>query len=71
MLSELGGVETTRRLIHASALSKVFLKLAEKGRLDLTVEAIIVTELNWDPLFASVDREKARQHLRDHGYGTS
>ena len=36
------------------------------GRLDLTVEAVVLTEREWDELFTDADRKAARKRLRDH-----
>ena len=36
------------------------------GRLDLTVEAVVLTERDWDTLFTDADRKAARKRLRHH-----
>src|ERR687892_419059 len=41
MLSELGGLETARHLLHSDAVSDGFTALWQKGRLDITVEAVV------------------------------
>ena len=42
MLSDHGGLETARILIHSPAVSEGYTALWQRGRLDLTVEAVIV-----------------------------
>jgi hypothetical protein len=51
-----GGVETARRLLRQKGPSKGLVKLGEKGRLDLAMEALVL-----DPAFASLfsDEERA------------
>lgn len=67
MLADLGPLETARRLLRAPAVSDGFATLWERGRLDLTVEALVV-----DPLFADLFSEQelvtARTRLEQFGY---
>ena len=56
MLAEHGGVETARRLVTASTPSDGFTALWEKGRLDLTVEALVL-----DPAYHDLFDEDLRQ----------
>ena len=71
MLEDYGAVDATRRLIHRRDPSSTFTLLWEKQRLDLTVEAVIVTEHEWDPLFEDTDRDSARQRLKDFRWPTA
>lgn len=66
MLADLGGVETARRLIRGSATSG-FEKLWENGRLDLSVEALLLRP-EWRPLFSDEERGLARRRLRQFDY---
>ena len=66
MCAEHGAVEAARRLIHAPRPSDTFSDLWMNGRLDLTVEAVVLTERDWDALFNDTDRQVARKRLRDH-----
>ena len=73
MLSEHGAVEATRRLVNAQDPSDTFRDLWWLDRvgkwnraLDLTVEAVIVTETKWRELFEPKVIEAARQRLLDH-----
>ena len=67
MLDERGGLETARHLINASKVSEGYAALWERGRLDLTVEALILDE-KWRPLFSKAEREIAIRRLRDYGF---
>ena len=67
MLSEHGGRETARILLHAATVSEGYAALWERGRLDLTVEAAIL-EPEWHALFSDVERQTAVARLREYGY---
>jgi hypothetical protein len=67
MLSSLGGLGTARRLLAASEVSSGFTALYERGRLDLTVEALVV-QPQFADLFNDHELEIAQQRLRDLGY---
>ena len=62
MLQEHGGVETARRLLPE--MSDGFVTLWEHGRLDLTVEYLVL-QPKWHDLFTDDERKMARQRLRD------
>ena len=68
MLGTHGAVEATRQLIHARDPSATFTVLWERRRLDLTVEAVIATEPEWDPIFADEDRNAAKGRLKEYGW---
>src|SRR4051812_33069183 len=67
MLSELGPVETARKLIATETPSEGFARLFELGRLDLTVEALVL-ERRWYELFTPQERRRARDRLIAHGW---
>ena len=67
MLSSLGGLGTARRLLAVSEVSSGFTALYERGRLDLTVEALVV-QPQFAGLFSDHELEIAQQRLRDLGY---
>lgn len=67
MLTDMRGVETARTLLHADRVSDGYTALWERGRLDLTIEAVILNP-QWDPLFSDHERRVARQRLREYGY---
>jgi hypothetical protein len=70
MVSERGGLETARYLIHAATVSEGYAALWERGRLDLTVEALILGD-RWRPLFADAERQIAVERLREYGFSGS
>ena len=70
MVTEHGGVETARILLRASSVSEGYAALWERGRLDLSVEAVIL-QPPWRELFSDAERETARCRLQKYGYGPS
>jgi hypothetical protein len=67
MVSGRGGLETARYLLHAPTVSDGYAALWERGRLDLTVEAVML-DAKWDPLFSKQERQVAVARLRDYGF---
>jgi hypothetical protein len=68
MLHDKGGIETARYLINAAKPSDGYTALYEKGRLDLTVEAMLVQNEKWHPLFLPDEILRARKRLEAYGY---
>lgn len=67
MLADLGPVETARKLLRAPAVSDGFAALWERGRLDLTVEALVI-QSPFTELFDERELETARTRLEQFGY---
>jgi hypothetical protein len=67
MLSNLGGLGTAKRLLATTDVSSGFTVLYERGRLDLTVEALVVKP-EFASLFTDDEIEIARQRLTQLGY---
>lgn len=67
MVSERGGLETARYLLHAATVSEGYAALWERRRLDLTVEAVIL-DPKWEPLFSKRERQVAVDRLREYGF---
>ncbi len=67
MVSERGGVQAAKDLLGSSSVSDGFTRLWECGRLDLTVEALVLRP-EWNALFDEAEREIARKRLADMGY---
>ncbi|MBM7278987.1 DUF262 domain-containing protein [Gordonia rubripertincta] len=67
MLAQLGPHETARRLLAAPAVSDGFAVLWEHGRMDLTVEAVVV-EPEFAKLFSEGELAVARRRLDQFGY---
>lgn len=69
MLHEYHGIDTARRLINLPQPSEGFIFLLEHGRLDLTVEALVL-QPGCRELFADEPDllERARQRLINNGF---
>jgi hypothetical protein len=68
MLSDRGGLATAKYLINSSKPSDGYTHLYDRGRLDLTVEAMVVENAKWHELFSIDERSKARLRLKQYGY---
>src|ERR1700676_622798 len=68
MLMDHRGLETARILLHAAGVSEGYTALWERGRLDLTVEALILDHPEYHPLFTDEERAIARRRLEDYKY---
>jgi hypothetical protein len=67
MLHDQGGLRTAQTLLHASQVSEGYTALWERGRLDLTVEALVLQQ-EWLDLFTNDERDIARKRLQQYGY---
>ena len=67
MVSERGGLEAAKTLLHNPQVSYGFEELWKRGRLDLTVEAVVLKE-HWSQLFSPNDIATARKRLDELGY---
>lgn len=67
MVSDKGGLATARYLLDTVKPSDGYTNLWKRGRLDLTVEAVVLAP-EWWPLFTSTQRRTAIQRLVDHEY---
>lgn len=68
MLSDRRGVATAKYLINEQKVSEGYTALWERGRLDLTVEAVVFDNNEWHALFEPEEIERARRRLKDYGY---
>jgi hypothetical protein len=68
MLLKHGGLETAKLLLHANVVSEGYTALWERGRLDLTVEALIHDHLEYHPLFSDEELGIARRRLEEYKY---
>ena len=71
MVAEHGAVAATKRLVHSKKPSPTFTELVMNQRFALTVEAIIISEPEWEQLFDDSDRAAARKRLLEHGWKPS
>jgi len=67
MVSEHGGLETARILIHSQEASDGFRALWEAKRLDLSVEALVLDPV-WEDLFTADECEISRSRLSLYDY---
>lgn len=67
MVVERGGLKTARYLLNAPTVSDGYTALWQRGRLDLTVEAVILEPV-WRPLFSSEERRTAIRRLKEYGF---
>jgi hypothetical protein len=68
MVSDKGGLSTAKYLINTPKPSDGYTHLYERGRLDLTVEAMIVENPKWYPLFTVEEIAAAKKRLIKYGY---
>ena len=66
MVEENGGLEAAKKLLQ-KPLSEGFISLWERGRVDLTMEALIL-QPKWKVLFTDEELKIARIRLQDAGY---
>lgn len=67
MVSDHGALEAAKRLLREPEEQSGLMRLWELGRLDLSVEALVLQE-PWNTLFSDDERQKARDRLDAHGY---
>jgi len=69
MIYRHGGVETARRLINApKGVSDGYKTLSDKKRMDLTVEAVVLTNSKWHPLFSEGELKTCKRRLKQYEY---
>ena len=66
MLDEHRGLETARMLIRSSSVSEGYTALWERGRLDLTVEAVVSDDPRWHSLFTPDELAICKKRLADY-----
>ena len=69
MVTEQGGYEAARTLLHAATVSDGYTAIWERKRLDLTVEAEILKP-KWRDLFSELERDIAKRRLTAYGHDT-
>ena len=67
MLFRHKGLETARILLHSDQVSEGYTALWERDRLDLTVEATIISNEKYHTLFNEEELEICRKRLREYG----
>jgi hypothetical protein len=66
MVATNGGLESAHRLLSDTNLQSGFVELWQCGRLDVTVEYLVLKQ-EWRTLFSESELQIARQRLLDHG----
>lgn len=67
MIHEIGGLRTAKQLVLSATPSDGFLRLWEMGRLDLTVEALLL-QPRFRTLVTAQEALAARKRLAEYGY---
>ncbi|MGV0721044.1 DUF262 domain-containing protein [Mycolicibacterium elephantis] len=70
MIAQLGPMKAARKLLASPAVSDGFAELWERGRMDLTVEALVV-EPQFAELFSESEIDISRRRLEQFGYRAS
>ena len=70
MVVDYGGLETAKKLLASDAPQYGFEKLWESGRLDLTMEALVLRP-QYHSLFTDQELKVAEKRLKDYGYNFS
>jgi len=68
MVVDHGGVETAKMLIHSENVSDGYTALWERGRLDLTVEAMIIESPKFHSLFSDDEIKICSKRLIGYRY---
>jgi hypothetical protein len=68
MLHDHRGLETARILLHSATISEGYGALYQRGRLDLTVEAVIYDNARWHPLFSEEELAICTKRLEEYKY---
>jgi hypothetical protein len=68
MLIEKRGLATAKQLINATSVSDGYTALWERGRLDLTVEAVVHDNEKWHVLFDESELKRAKKRLNEYHY---
>jgi len=71
MLTDRGGLGTAKYLINSDKPSDGYTNLYERGRLDLTVEAMVIENPRWHSLFTENELIRARKRLDEYQYQPS
>jgi hypothetical protein len=68
MLTDNRGLRTAKTLINAAKPSDGYTALYMRGRLDLTVEALVIEDERWHQLFTDDELKRARRRLKEYRY---
>ena len=68
MVLKHGGLRTAKMLINSAAVSTGYTALYERNHLELTVEAVVIEDPQWHPLFTDDELNKAQKRLAAYHY---
>jgi len=68
MVVDHGGIEAARMLINSETVSEGYTALWERGRLDLTVEAMVLETKKYHPLFTPEELQVCANRLKEYNY---
>jgi hypothetical protein len=68
MISERGGLSTAKYLINSAKPSGGYTQPYDRGRLDLTVEAMVAENARWHGLFSREELAAAIDRLKRYAY---
>ncbi len=67
LVSEQGGLRAAKNLLHKERPSDGLFELWKRGRLDLSMEALVLQE-PWFELFTEEELKEARRRLQELGF---
>ncbi len=67
MIDEIGGVSSAKNLISREKPSDGYTRLWELKKLHLTLEAFVLDNPKWHPLFTAEELQKATVRLKQYG----
>jgi hypothetical protein len=67
MFTELGALQTAKKLINSDAPTNGFTAMWECGCLDITIEKLVLNQ-RYRELFSDEELAKAKKRLIDYGY---
>jgi hypothetical protein len=68
MITDRGGLATAKYLINTKTPSDGYTHLYERGRLDLTVEAMVAEDTKWHEPFTNEELAAAKTRLKKYGF---
>ena len=68
MLDEHGGLQTAHILLNSPTVSAGYTALWERGKLGLTVEALVYENSEYQTLFSKEQLDVVKKRLKDYGY---
>jgi hypothetical protein len=67
LVNQIGGIEAARHLLRSDVHPEGLTALWEHGRLDLSMEALVLQE-QWSAIFSADELKLARRRLQKLGY---